>query len=208
MQEKPESAADIIGQFGVGFLFGFYGGKASRCDFALVSSWRTKRSSGRRRAARSYTLENADKESRGTDVVIHLIDDEEEFTRGFRIKDIIRRHSDYVAFPIYVGDDEEPTNKQQAIWRRSPSEIEDEEYDSFYKMLTMDFAGASHHIHIRADVPMQFYALLYVPGSGQQNMFSPRKEPGSEALCAQGLDRRIQSRVAAGVSELRARRGR
>ena len=52
-------------------------------------------------------------------MVIHLKDDEEEFTRGFRIKDIIRRHSDYVAFPIYVGDDEEPTNKQQAIWRRA-----------------------------------------------------------------------------------------
>ena len=125
-----------------------------------------------------YRLEAADKASRGTDVIIHLKDDEDEFARGFRVKDIIRRHSDYVAFPIVVGDDEEPTNKQQAIWRRGASEIEDEEYDSFYKMLTMDFAGASHHIHMRADVPMQFYALLFVPGSAQQNMFSPRKEPG------------------------------
>ena len=75
-------------------------------------------------------------------------------------------------------DDEEPTNKQQAIWRRNPSEVEEEEYDSFYKMLTMDFGGAGHHIHMRADVPMQFYALLFVPGSAQPNMFSPRKEPG------------------------------
>ena len=68
--------------------------------------------------------------------------------------------------------------KQQAIWRRAPSEVEAEEYDSFYKMLTMDFAGASHHIHMRADVPMQFYALLFLPSGGQQNMFSPRKEAG------------------------------
>ena len=81
-------------------------------------------------------------------------------------------------FPIRVGADDEPTNKQQAIWRRSPSEVEDEEYDSFYKMLTMDFAGAGHHIHMRADVPMQFYALLYLPGGAEQNMFSPRKEAG------------------------------
>ena len=110
--------------------------------------------------------------------MIHLKDDEKEFTRGFRIKDVIRRHSDYVAFPIYVEDDEEPTNKQQALWRRGTSEVEDDEYDSFYKMLTMDFAGAGHHIHMRADVPMQFYALLFLPGSAQQNMFSPRKEPG------------------------------
>ncbi len=177
MREKPESAADIIGQFGVGFYSAFM--VAKQVD-VISRSFRPEDEPVKWSATggTSYTLENADKESRGTDVVIHLKDDEEEFTRSFRIKDIIRRHSDYVAFPIYVGDDEEPTNKQQAIWRRSPSEIEDEEYDSFYKMLTMDFAGASHHIHIRADVPMQFYALLYVPGSGQQNMFSPRKEPG------------------------------
>ena len=83
-----------------------------------------------------------------------------------------------MAFPIFVGEDEEPTNKQQAIWRRNPSEVEDEEYDSFYKMLTMDFAGANHHIHMRADVPMQFYALLFVPSGAQPNMFNPRKEAG------------------------------
>ena len=126
----------------------------------------------------NYTLETVDKEVRGTEITVHLKDDEEEFTRAFRIKDIIRRHSDYVSFPIFVGDDEEPTNKQQAIWRRNPSEVEDEEYDSFYKMLTMDFAGANHHIHMRADVPMQFYALLFVPSGAQPNMFNPRKEAG------------------------------
>ncbi len=177
MQEKPESAADIIGQFGVGFYSVFMVAKqvdvVSRSfrpdDEAVI--WSAT-------GGASYNLEAAEKESRGTELVIHLKDDEKEFTRGFRIKDIIRRHSDYVSFPIYVDDDEEATNKQQAIWRRSPSEVEAEEYDSFYKMLTMDFAGASHHIHMRADVPMQFYALLFLPGSGQQNMFSPRKEPG------------------------------
>ena len=177
MREKPESASDIIGQFGVGFYSAFM--VAKQVD-VISRSYRTEAEAVKWSATggTNYTLENADKTSRGTEVVIHLKDDEEEFTRGFRVKDIIRRHSDYVAFPIYVDDDEEPTNKQQAIWRRNPSEIEDEEYDSFYKMLTMDFAGASHHIHMRADVPMQFYALLFVPGSGQQNMFSPRKEPG------------------------------
>ena len=89
-----------------------------------------------------------------------------------------------MSFPIFVGDDEEPTNKQQAIWRRNPAEVEDEEYDSFYKMLTMDFAGANHHIHMRADVPMQFYALLFVPSGAQPNMFSPRKEAGLSPLRA------------------------
>ena len=177
MQDKPESASDIIGQFGVGFYSAFM--VAKQVD-VISRSFRPEDEAVKWSATggTSYTLEAADKDVRGTEVVIHLKDDENEFTRSFRIKDIIRRHSDYVAFPIYVDDDEEPTNKQQAIWRRSPSEVEDEEYDSFYKMLTMDFAGASHHIHMRADVPMQFYALLYLPGNAEQNMFSPRKEPG------------------------------
>ena len=177
MQDKPESAADIIGQFGVGFYSAFM--VAKQVD-VISRSYRPEDEAIKWSATggASYTLEAAEKDVRGTAVVLHLKDDEQEFTREFRIKDIIRRHSDYVAFPIRVGDDEEPTNKQQAIWRRSPSEIEGEEYDSFYKMLTMDFAGASHHIHMRADVPMQFYALLYLPGSAEQNMFSPRNEPG------------------------------
>ncbi|MCY3834481.1 MAG: ATP-binding protein, partial [Chloroflexi bacterium] len=138
MQEKPESAADIIGQFGVGFYSAFM--VAKQVD-VISRSFRPEDEAIKWSATggTNYTLEAADKANRGTEVVIHLKDDEEEFTRGFRIKDIIRRHSDYVAFPIYVGDDEEPTNKQQAIWRRGPSEVEDEEYDSFYKMLTMDF---------------------------------------------------------------------
>lgn len=177
MADKPDDAAAIIGQFGVGFYSAFM--VAKQVD-VISRSFRSEDEAVKWSATggTNYTLETVSKDARGTDVVIHLKDDEEEFTRGFRIKDIIRRHSDYVEFPIYVGDDEEPSNKQQAIWRRTPSEIEDEEYDSFYKMLTMDFAGANHHIHLRADVPMQFYALLFVPGSGQQNMFSPRKEPG------------------------------
>ncbi len=177
MADKPAEAAAIIGQFGVGFYSAFM--VAKQVD-VISRSYRPQAEAVKWSATggANYTLETVEKDLRGTKVVLHLKDDEEEFTRPFRIKDIIRRHSDYVAFPIYVGDDEEPTNKQQALWRRAPAEVKDEEYDSFYKMLTMDFAGANHHIHMRADVPMQFYALLFLPGSGQQNMFSPRKEPG------------------------------
>ncbi len=177
MREQPESASDIIGQFGVGFYSAFM---VARQVDVVSRSFRPDDEAVMWTATggTDYTLAPAEKTTRGTDVVIHLQDDAVEFAREFRIKDIIRRHSDYVAFPIYVGDDEEATNKQQAVWRRSPGELEDADYDSFYKMLTMDFGGAAHHLHIRADVPMQFYALLYLPGSSQPNMFSPRKDPG------------------------------
>ena len=179
MQAQPAhgSAADIIGQFGVGFYSAFM--VAKQVD-VISRSYRPEEEAVKWSATggASYTLASAEKDVRGTEIVIHLKDDEKDFTRSYVIKDIIRRHSDYVAFPIYVDEDEEPTNKQQAVWRRSPTEIEQADYDSFYKMLTMDFNGASYHIHIRADVPMQFYALLFIPASAQNNMFSPRKEPG------------------------------
>lgn len=179
MTDKPDNASisDIIGQFGVGFYSVFM--VANQVD-VTTRSYQPDAEAVKWSASggTSYTLESAEKDIRGTEIVIHLKDDEKEFTREYTIKDIIRRHSDYVAFPIFVGEDEEPTNKQQALWRRDPSEITDEEYDNFYKMMTMDFGGALHHIHQRADVPMQFYAILFIPSTAQQNMFSPRKEPG------------------------------
>ncbi|MCA9904521.1 MAG: molecular chaperone HtpG, partial [Anaerolineae bacterium] len=114
----------------------------------------------------------------GTDVILYLKDDAKEYLQPWKLKEIIRHHSDYVAFPIHMGDDEEPTNKQVAIWRQDSKEISDEQYDEFYKMLTLDFEAPSHRIHMRVDSPMQFYALLYIPGSAQQAVFNLRREPG------------------------------
>ena len=179
MKDKPDNAtmSDIIGQFGVGFYSVFM--VADRVD-VITRSYQPDAEAVKWSAegGTSYTLESANKDIRGTEIVIHLKEDEKEFTRAYQLKEIIRRHSDYVTFPIYVGDDEEATNKQQALWRRDPKEVEQDEYDNFYKMMTMDFGGALHTIHMRADVPMQFYAMLFIPSTSQQNMFSPRKEPG------------------------------
>ncbi|RMF77023.1 MAG: molecular chaperone HtpG [Chloroflexi bacterium] len=171
------SAQDVIGQFGVGFYSVFM-----VADKVRVVS-RSHHPDGQAFAWESdggetYTIEEAERDHRGTDIIIYLKDDAKEFTSAWKIKDIIRRHSDYIAFPIYVDDDEEPTNKQIAIWRRPPKEVEDQEYEDFYRMLTLDFEPPLHRIHMRADVPMQFYALLYIPSSSQLNPLSPRREPG------------------------------
>jgi molecular chaperone HtpG len=128
--------------------------------------------------AETYTIEPAERETRGTDIIIHLKDDAKEFLQSWKLKDIVRRHSDYIAFPIYVGGEEEPTNKRTAIWRQDAKEVTDEQYNDFYKMLTFDFEPPLHRIHMRADVPLQFYALLYIPSSGERNILSPRKEAG------------------------------
>jgi len=77
-----------------------------------------------------------------------------------------------------VGEDEEATNKQTAIWRQDPKEVSDEQYNDFYKMMTLDWEAPLYRIHMRADVPLQFYALLYIPSNTRENILSPRKEPG------------------------------
>lgn len=177
-KEGGASAQEVIGQFGVGFYSVFMVADEVRVvsKSHLVdepaSAWISD-------GGDQYAVEDAEREQRGTDIIITLKEDaKEEFSKAWTIKKIIREHSDYIAFPIYVGDDEEATNKRTAIWRQSKSEIEDSEYNDFYKMLTMDFNDPALHIHMRADVPLQFYALLYIPGSPEMNMFSPRKETG------------------------------
>lgn len=174
---NAQAAQDIIGQFGVGFYSVFMAADNVRVisrsyhPEAEAVVWECS-------GGTDYTVEATDKSSRGTEIIITLKEDAKEFAQSWKLRDIIRRHSNYVAFPITVVDDESPVNQQTAIWRKSPSDVENDEYDNFYKQFTLDFEAPLHRVHMRADVPMQFYALLFVPGSQEASMFSPRREPG------------------------------
>jgi molecular chaperone HtpG len=175
--QNGASAENIIGQFGVGFYSVFMVADKVRVvsrayhQDAEAIAWEST-------GGDTYTLEPAERAHRGTDIIVHLKADDREFLNAWKVKETIRRHSDYVAFPIFVDDDEEPTNKQTALWRQPTGDITDEQYDDFYKSLTLDFNKPLRRIHMRADVPLQFYALLYFPSSSEPNMFNLRKEPG------------------------------
>lgn len=176
-QAQNGGGADIIGQFGVGFYSVFMVAdkiQITTRSYLPEESAYLWESTG----VATYTIEPGERETRGTDIVVYLKEDAKEFASEWKVKDIIRRHSDYITFPIYVGESEEATNKQQAIWRQDPKEITDEQYGDFYKMLTMDWNEPLYHIHMRADVPLQFYTLLYIPGGTDLGILSPRKEPG------------------------------
>jgi molecular chaperone HtpG len=179
LKDSPnkETAQSIIGQFGVGFYSAFMVADKVR---VISRSYRPEDTAFAWEATggTEYTIEAAEKESRGTDIILYLKEDADEFLKPWKLKNTITRHSDYIAFPIYIGEEESPANKQQAIWRQSPTEVEAEQYKNFYQMLTLDFREPLHTIHMRADVPMQFYALLFVPSSAEPNPFSPRKEQG------------------------------
>ncbi|MCB0047063.1 MAG: molecular chaperone HtpG [Caldilineaceae bacterium] len=200
--EEGQSLEEIIGQFGVGFYSVF-----TVADEVAVTSrsyrpedqaW-TWRSTGDSR----FELTPADKTDRGTVIEIKLKEDAAEYADAWRIEQIIRKHSDYVSFPIFVesteahedategeaGENEEgeggaekpapePVNRRTALWRQRPSEVTDEEYNEFYKQLTYDFNDPLTRIHMVADMPVNLRAVLFVPGKREGNLLNPRSDHG------------------------------
>jgi molecular chaperone HtpG len=176
-KDEQVNLADIIGQFGVGFYSVFMVADWVRVTSrsfqpdAVAAVWYAT-------GEDTFTVDSAEKVERGTTIEIKLKEDAEEFAREFKLRDIVKRHSDYVPFPIFVGDSEEQANKQTAIWRQSPQDVEEDEYKEFFKHLTLDFEDPIDTIHYRADAPLQLYALLYLPNKPERTMFSARKEDG------------------------------
>ncbi len=176
-KDKSTDLTQVIGQFGVGFYSVF-----------MVAEWVriTSRSYHPSEKAVSwyatgednYEVSPAEMTERGTKVEIKLKEDAAEFADEYRLKNIIHKHSEYIGFPIYVGEEKQAVNKQTSIWRMSKQNVTEEQYNDFYKQLTLDFEDPLLHIHVVTDAPVQLYALVYVPGKGERGIFSPRREDG------------------------------
>jgi molecular chaperone HtpG len=176
-QEAKAPVSEIIGQFGVGFYSAFMVADSIRVtsrSFHKDSTAYTWFSNGED----TYTLEAADKADRGTIVTIKLKPDEEAFLEESRIREIIKKHSDFIPFPIYLGKDNQLVNQRTALWRQSPREVEATQYDDFYRQFTLEFEAPITSTHLVIDAPVQLYALLYVPSTPEKGMFTTRKEDG------------------------------
>ena len=175
--ENQQSLVDVIGQFGVGFYSVFM-----VADWVRVTSrsYQPEAEAAFWYATGGDTFEvgAAEKEERGTTIEIKLNSESEDFAQEYRLREIVKKHSDYVAYPIYIGDSEEQTNSQSALWRQTPREVEEDQYNDFYRQLTLDFEPPLEHIHYVVDAPLQMYALLYFPAKMDRGMFSLRKEDG------------------------------
>jgi molecular chaperone HtpG len=175
-QGSPE-AIDQIGQFGVGFYSVFMVADevrvTSRSYLPEERAW-TWVSSG----DDAYELMPAEKSDRGTTIEIALKKDAQEFAEDWRIKSIIHKYSDFITFPITVNDESEPVNRQQAIWRQSPSQVSDEEANEFYKQLTLAFEDPLTRIHVQTDAPVQIYALLYIPARLDRTLLGLKQDYG------------------------------
>ena len=176
-KEKNGDVSQVIGQFGVGFYSVFMAAESVRVisrsfqpEGKAVSWYATGED--------NFIIGEADMGERGTRIEIKLKEDASEFAEEFRLKNIIHKHSDYIGFPIYMGEEEKPVNKQTSLWRTSKQDVTEEQYKEFYKQTTLDFEDPLTHIHLVTDAPVQLYALLYIPAKAERNMFSLRKEDG------------------------------
>jgi len=175
--EGDQDISTLIGQFGVGFYSAFMVAESitvtsrSYLEDAQAASWYST-------GADTFTVKPADKNTRGTSVTIKLKGDAAEFLQEARLREIIRKHSDFIPFPIYIGDEAEQANRQTAIWRQQPNELQEKDYEEFYKQLTLDFEPPLAYAHMLVDAPVQMYAVLYIPSKTKPNFFSPRKEAG------------------------------
>lgn len=167
VQNRPE----LIGQFGVGFYSSFMA-----ADRVTVVS----RPAGTKEGVRwtsdgqgEFSVEAVEKEHRGTDVILHLRDDAKEFLQPWRIREIVKRYSDFIDHPIVMDVEqekegvktttEETLNSRQAIWLRNKNEIKPEEYTAFYKQLSRDFDEPLKTIHVAAEGTLEFRALMFIP---------------------------------------------
>ena len=176
----------LIGQFGVGFYSVFM-----VADKVVLT---TKRLGSDEPAMRwestgdgSYTLEEADKADRGTELEIHIKDDEKEFLEDYRIRSIIRKYSEYITHPITLVTapdaenkeaKEEVLNDKPPIWKRSKSDITKEQYEEFYKHLSFDEEAPLAWTHNQVEGALEYTTLLYIPGKAPFDLYNPEKSNG------------------------------
>jgi TNF receptor-associated protein 1 len=178
MKESGGAGADVIGQFGVGFYSSFM--VAERVE-VFTHSWKTdaEHLKWASDGAGAYTIEEASGQERGCRVVVHLKEDQEEFTKADRVKSIVERYSNFVGFPVNLNG--ERINTVEAVWLKSKNEVTEEEYKSFYQFVGHAMDEPRYTMHFSADAPLSINALLFVPGENMER-FGMGPQPAGVAL--------------------------
>ena len=171
--------AKLIGQFGVGFYSAFI--VADRVTLVTRRAGVTSGEAVRwecdmAKEAGAYTIEPAEKAARGTDVILHLREGEDELLEDYRLKSIVRKYSDHIAIPVMMG--EETVNKASALWTRPRSEISEEEYTEFYKHVGHDYEAPLAWTHNRVEGRQEYTQLLYIPSHAPFDLWDRQHRHG------------------------------
>jgi molecular chaperone HtpG len=161
----------LIGQFGVGFYSSFI--VADRVTLTTRRAGLTQEHGVRWESEGSgeYTLETVEKADRGTEIVLHLKDEEAEFLDAWRLKSVIREYSDHIAIPVeFIGEKDEAgedkietVNRANALWTRAKNDITEDEYKAFYKHVGHDYEDPLAWTHVKVEGRQDYTALMYVP---------------------------------------------
>ncbi|MDC7231488.1 MAG: molecular chaperone HtpG [Sphaerochaetaceae bacterium] len=198
LTEEQKKDSNLIGQFGVGFYSAFMVAK----KVEVVS-----RKAGEEQAWKwsstgkgSYTLEEAERESQGTTIILYLNEEGSEYANRWQIEQLVKKYSDHIAYPIFLSydqtsyddkkkDDEgnplkkvehkvEQINSSSALWRRSKSELTDEEYKEFYKQSSYDSEDPLFYLHTRAEGATEYITLFFIPSKAPFDMYYADYKPG------------------------------
>lgn len=190
--KKLEEAKDVglIGQFGVGFYSAYL--VADQVDVVSRAADSDEAFRWSSDAKEGFSIEPARRASRGTDLVLHLKEDQDQLLKEWHLRELVKKYSDYIEHPIELeverttgeGDEKSTTkafeqvNRASALWQRSASDITDEQYEEFYKHLTRDYEAPLTRSHFQVEGTQLFSGLLYVPRRPPFDLFSSESSHG------------------------------
>jgi len=184
--------AHLIGQFGVGFYSAFIIADKVTLNTRRAGLTAAHGIRWESTGEGDYTLETIEKSTRGTEVILHLRNDEDEFLNGMRIRNIIRKYSDHITLPIVMKKEEwsqeesknkivdvdETINQANALWARPKNDITVEQYHEFYKHVAHDFDPPLAYLHARVEGKQEYIQLLYIPARAPFDLYDREHRHG------------------------------
>ncbi|GAV41167.1 chaperone protein HtpG [Streptomyces acidiscabies] len=172
---EEDEVEGLIGQFGIGFYSGFM-----VADEMTLLTRRAGESAGTRWSSRgegTYTLESVDDAPQGTAVTLHLKEADpdnqlHDYTAAWTVKQIVKKYSDFITWPIRLDAEEEPLNSMKALWARSRDEVTDDEYHELYKHVSHDWRAPLETIRLQAEGTFEYQALLFLPEHAPHDLFT------------------------------------
>jgi molecular chaperone HtpG len=161
---KPEERPNLIGQFGVGFYSAFM--VADRVEVTSRKAGSEEAWTWASDGAGAFTLASATRDKPGTEIVLHIKSDASEYLEPIRLETIIRKWADHVTVPITVRQDgkDQPANAGTALWRKSRSDVTEQNYKEFYRHLGHYFDEPWATLHWKAEGTLEYFCLLFIPG--------------------------------------------
>ncbi|MEY4563356.1 MAG: hypothetical protein RLZZ618_2633 [Pseudomonadota bacterium] len=192
LEGEQKKDAQLIGQFGVGFYSGFIVADRITVETRRAGASAEEGVRWTSEGSGEFEIETITRAERGTDVILHLREGEEEFLSGWKLKSIISKYSDHISLPILMQKEEwdveagkqvtqdewAPVNKAAALWTRSKSDITPEDYVEFYKQISYDTEAPLAHTHNRVEGRSEYTQLLYVPAKAPFDLWNRDKRGG------------------------------